>query len=113
MLARLGQVLCGVGIVTVALLGCADHAPRPAPIVEIMAMINGSVKLEGTEFTDADTLRAKLIEIEARKPSPDFRLDVQDTTKIENWLPAISLLQKTRTLPVGFTLYAPNSATKP
>ena len=105
MLTRLGQVLysaactvvaCGVGFAHAALAGEA------ASVVEITAMSDGSVELEGSRFAAPETLKAKLIEIKERKPTPEFRFRVQDGASLKDYAPAIMLIQNTGVLKLGF-----------
>lgn len=89
-------LVCGVGF--------AEAAPsvETVPHVEITMMRDGSVELEGVRFTEAEGLKAKLIEIQARTPSPDYRLRSQDGAEMKALGMAIVLLKKAGVVRVGF-----------
>ena len=83
------------------------HAGEVAPMVEVVAMGDGSVEVEGSRFTDTELLKAKLLEIRDRNPAPEFRFRIQEGADIRGYAQAIILVQNTGVLKLGFVISPP------
>jgi hypothetical protein len=66
------------------------------PMINLLLRIDGTIDVEGSRYTDADALHAKMIEIKDRMPTPDFDLQYEGRSSpadsIEKWIPALRLL---------------------
>jgi biopolymer transport protein ExbD len=71
-------------------------------------MTDGSVELEGVRYTDPDTLKGKLVEIEARRPTPEVQIRAQNGASPQQIGPAFVLLQKAGLTKPGFLIEIPN-----
>ena len=56
-------------------------------------MTDGTVEVEGVRFSDVDSLKLKLAEVQKRQPRPRIRLDAEGTLGAP-LLPALDLLQQ-------------------
>jgi len=65
------------------------------PRVDLFLRLDGTIEVEGSRYADANVLRAKMIEIKDRIPTPDFDLEFEGGTgpgTIERRIPVMRLL---------------------
>ncbi len=85
-----------------ALVIPTNAAEPPSPNIVAWVMPDGSVKIDGEQFADANKLKEKLAAIWKKNPGADVHLRAQKNTRFETVGKAILLLQKAGWRKIGF-----------
>jgi biopolymer transport protein ExbD len=91
MLARLGQVICSALVIGAIYLSAA--ASEPVPGIPATIMPDGTVQIEGARFAVPDAFKAKLTEINARKPVPALHITLAPGANYDALAKAITVAQ--------------------